>query len=124
MVPSSTGFSSRRSTGLAGAWDQIYFDTDSTAINSRSPMIVKNVAYHPGAPHLNWPVPGRPPDQAANHVAAMARTVTAITIVPTQPRICSGSGRVKPAMIRRRIERCIMAIITGTATTPFRIALQ
>lgn len=30
---------------LAGAWYQIYFDTNSTEINARGQMIVKNVAY-------------------------------------------------------------------------------
>lgn len=30
---------------LAGAWYQIYSDTNSTAINNRGQMIVKNVAY-------------------------------------------------------------------------------
>ncbi len=30
---------------LAGAWYQIYFDTNSIAINARGQMIVKNVAY-------------------------------------------------------------------------------
>lgn len=30
---------------LAGAWYQIYFDTNSSAINGRGQMIVKNVAY-------------------------------------------------------------------------------
>lgn len=30
---------------LAGAWYQVYFDTNSIAINARGQMIVKNVAY-------------------------------------------------------------------------------
>ena len=30
---------------LAGAWYQIYFDTNSAAINARGQLIVKNVAY-------------------------------------------------------------------------------
>ena len=30
---------------LAGAWYQVYFDTNSSAINARGQLIVKNVAY-------------------------------------------------------------------------------
>ena len=36
---------SANSPELAGAWYQIYFDTNSTAINARGQMIVKNVVY-------------------------------------------------------------------------------
>jgi len=47
-----------------------------------------------------------------------------IVAVASQPRICSESGNVNSAMIARRMESSIIVTITGTATTPFSIALQ
>jgi amino acid transporter len=77
--------------------------------------------------HMGWAVSGLSPIGRfahANHVTLIATTVAAITLVATQPRIRSAGGSVRPDMMRVRIERCIMTIITGTATTPLSTALQ
>ncbi|SAK99149.1 hypothetical protein AWB81_05679 [Caballeronia arationis] len=59
-----------------------------------------------------------------SQLTPIATTVADITTVAAQPRTRSGMGSVKPPMMAERIDRCIMMTITGTATTPFRTALQ
>ena len=59
-----------------------------------------------------------------SQLTPIATTVADITTVAAQPRTRSGMGSVKPPMMAERIDRCIMTTITGTATTPFRTALQ
>ena len=63
-------------------------------------------------------------DAHSNHVIAMAKTVVAITIVAIHPSILNVRGKVNPAMMSGRIDRNIMATITGTATIPLSTALQ
>ncbi|BBK39939.1 hypothetical protein STAQ_50170 [Allostella sp. ATCC 35155] len=41
--PTTSGYASEAE--LAGAWYQVYFDTDSYAVNARGEMIAKTVAY-------------------------------------------------------------------------------
>ena len=54
----------------------------------------------------------------------MAITVRAITAVAAQPSHASPRGSVAEPMTAARVDMCIMANMTGTATTPFSTALQ
>jgi hypothetical protein len=60
----------------------------------------------------------------ASHAQIIATAIAALAIVASQPITCIGSGRVKPAMVDRRLVRSIIVSITGTATTLFSTALQ
>jgi len=60
----------------------------------------------------------------ATHDQIIATTVVAIVAVASQPMICSAGGSVNLAMTARRIVMNIIVTINGTATTPFRTALQ
>jgi hypothetical protein len=66
----------------------------------------------------------RPGFDYFNHDQIIATTVVAIVAVASQPMICSAGVRVNPAMTVRRIVINIIVTINGTATTPFRTALQ
>jgi hypothetical protein len=57
------------------------------------------------------------------HDQIIATTVVAIVAVASQPMICS-TGGMNLAMTVRRIVINIIVTINGTATTPFRTALQ
>jgi hypothetical protein len=74
---------------------------------------------------LNRPAPALlRSDAHSNHVIAMAKAVVAMTIVAIHPSILNVRGKVNPAMMSGRIDRNIMATITGTATIPLSTALQ
>ena len=66
----------------------------------------------------------RPGFDYFNHDQIIATTVVAIVAVASQPMICSAGVRVNPAMTVRRVVINIIVTINGTATTPFRTALQ
>ena len=59
-----------------------------------------------------------------SHDQIIATAVVAIVAVASQPMICSAGVRVNPAMTERRIVINIIVTINGSATTPFRTALQ
>lgn len=76
------------SAELAGAWYQVYFDTNSSAINSRGQMIVKNVAY-----------------VVANNGA------TRVTVIGRTDRV--GAPPANMALAHRRAEAVRDALITA-----------
>jgi hypothetical protein len=59
-----------------------------------------------------------------NQDQIIATTVIAIVAVASQPMMCNAGGKVKRAIIERRVVINIIVTIHGTATTPFKTALQ
>jgi OOP family OmpA-OmpF porin len=72
---------------LAGAWYQIYFDTNSFAINDRGQMIVKNVAY------------------------VMSNTPARVTVIGKTDRV--GAPPANMALAQRRADAVRDALITA-----------